>query len=370
MLVKFFCWKGMSHMRRIFIIIGASVLLIVAAALGGCSSPGNTNSNTIQGSGDSSQTAYQRNSAYLTSKEAAALAYEEAKTWNPDAVLWYMQAFQYRLHYDWINSDKSSGWFVAFANPDDANLCYVTIYNKKVTNITGMNTRSGEIKQSYKKDAPGISMKEAIKSAISKGAPEDLMPYSVEYRMDGSSESLSGPYRPLWSFAYRYQITDTKYDLHFYYVDGLTGEFVKMNVKNETGYILDSSAARVKPADYEKYLSQQDNRYLILKYFSLIDEEKYSDALAMMDENLVPEISSEKNWMEGWKSIDQISIDWTYKYNEEEWTSETQTFEVHLNVKPSATNGGTNWIEGENTRFVTLNKSGTGWVIHEIATGP
>lgn len=357
-------------MRKPMVIIAAAVLLIFAVALGGCSSPESTNLNTNQNSEVPYKNLYVRNSAYLTSDEAAALAYEEAKAWNPDAVLWYMQAIQFRLHYDWTNTDKSSGWLVAFANPENTNLCYITVYNKNVTDITEMNTRTSEIKQSYKKDAPEISMKKAIQTAIGNGAPENLMPYSVEYNMDGSADPLTGEHRPLWSFAYRFQITDNTYDLHFYYVDGLTGKFVKMAVKNESGKILDSSAARVKAADYEKYLSQQDNRYLILKYFSLIDEENYTDALAMMDENLVAGSSSEKSWTEGWKAIDQISIGWSYKYYEEKWTSDNQTFEVHLNVKPSASDGGTNWAEGENTRFVTLKKTSGEWMIHEIATGP
>ncbi|MBP1745273.1 MAG: hypothetical protein H6Q58_2251 [Firmicutes bacterium] len=362
--------EEMRSMRKKLMIISAAVLLVLAAALGGCSGKDAAVSNTSNGSGDSSDTAYQRNSACLTSEEAASLAYLEAKAWDPDAVLWYMQAFQYRLHYDWINSDKSSGWLVAFANPDNANLCYITIYNKKVADITEMNTRYGEIKNSYSKAAPGITMKEAIQAAVSNGAPEDLMPYSVEYRMDGEKDPGTGEYRPMWTFAYRFQITDDTYDLHFYYVDGLTGEFVKMNVKNESGKILDSSAARVKSADYDKYLEQQDNRHLILKYFTLIDEGKYSDALDMMDENLVPDSAAEKSWTDGWKSIDQISIDWTYKYYEEEWTADTQTFEVNLNVKPSPDSVDSNWAVGENTRFITLKKTAGGWIIHEIATGP
>jgi len=345
-----------------------AVFFILAVAFAGCSQGGRS-SSPAQNSGGSAGTASQKNSAFLTSVEAASMAYERAKSWNPDAVLWYMQAFQYRLHYNWVNTDESSGWLVAFGNPENESLLYVTIYNKEIEDVREMNSRYGPVEQSYSKNAPGIAMKQAVQAAISNGAPDNLMPYSVEYTMDGSENQMPGKFKPMWTFAYRFQITETEYDLHFYYVDGLTGEFIDMKVKNETGKIMDSSAARVKPADYSRYLSQVDNRHLILKYFTLIDECKYSDAIAMMDDNLVNGSASEKSWTDGWKALDEISIDWTYKYNEEQWTSDMQIFEVNLNVKPSA-GSATNWFEGKNTRFVTVIRKDGIWLIHEIATGP
>lgn len=66
------------------------------------------------------------------------IAYEEAKKWNANAVLWFINPTDMFLHYDWTQSDKAMSWTICFANPDNDEEVQVYVRDGKVSDAVAM----------------------------------------------------------------------------------------------------------------------------------------------------------------------------------------------------------------------------------------
>lgn len=217
------------------------------------------------------------------------IAYEEAKKWNANAVLWFINPTDMFLHYDWTQTDKAMSWTIGFANPDNDEEVQVYVRDGKVNPIGGNpvdnvgNKRKVECKPEYPKDSPKISMKQAAQVAIENGAPAGVMPVNVSY----DTESFEKAGSPLWMIVYSLPVpTDPqKQEMHFYYVDGLTGKFV------EAGYRIDRTIVKkeqlsIKGPDYASSTVWMDQTNMIVKFLTLVNEGKATDAVAMLDKQL------------------------------------------------------------------------------------
>lgn len=108
---------------------------------------------------------------------------------------------------------------------------------------------------------------------------------------------------------------------------------------------------------------------IIRTFINLINEKRIPDAIAMMDETMVPNDQTKQAWEVSFNSFSSISVVNIAEYGKEEWSADRQIYKVVINItiKP-----GSNviWEQGENIRWIVLQKQTGLWKIHEIATGP
>lgn len=108
---------------------------------------------------------------------------------------------------------------------------------------------------------------------------------------------------------------------------------------------------------------------IIRTFINLINEKRIPDAIAMMDETMVPDDQTKQAWGVSFNSFSSAGVVSITEYSKEEWTVDRQRYKavINISIKP-----GSNviWEQGENTRWITLQKQADLWKIHEIATGP
>ena len=105
---------------------------------------------------------------------------------------------------------------------------------------------------------------------------------------------------------------------------------------------------------------------IVEQFWGKIAEQKIDDALAMMDANQ----ATKDMWRTNFKTLKSVSVKKTEKAFEDEWTAARQTYKMQLNVSVSKEGEGYGWKNGLNFRWVTIEKTGQSWQIHEIANNP
>jgi len=109
---------------------------------------------------------------------------------------------------------------------------------------------------------------------------------------------------------------------------------------------------------------------IIRTFFELINKRRFPEVLAMMDSQMIPNDTTKQEWTVSLNGIASIKLTQIEKHQPEFWTAESQIYQVTLQVKNQP--GVTSFVpdNGENTRWVRLQKSANLWKIAEIATGP
>ena len=134
--------------------------------------------------------------------EAAALAYQEARKWDREAVLWYINPPGRELDYYWGENDLSWEWQVIFVRPRDDKSYYIKIVDNQIVSIEEGGEflkRLSPILPSFPKDRPGISMQEAAQVAFAAGAPSwDRA--NVCYIIDNWIKAFQG--KAVWYFLF------------------------------------------------------------------------------------------------------------------------------------------------------------------------
>lgn len=111
---------------------------------------------------------------------------------------------------------------------------------------------------------------------------------------------------------------------------------------------------------------------IIRNFANLIDEGKADEAASMMKVN---DETERKMWAEHFSMINYFKVKGIEKTNEGDWTEDRHQYKVILEVQmnPKSANAPIpyyGWKNGENTRWITLEKVEGLWKIAEIATGP
>lgn len=109
---------------------------------------------------------------------------------------------------------------------------------------------------------------------------------------------------------------------------------------------------------------------IIRTFFELINARRFPEVLAMMDSVMIPNDNAKQQWTVSFNGIASIKLTNIEKYQPEFWSSESQTYRVTLLVRNQY--GVPSFVpdDGENTRWIRLQKAGSVWKIAEIATGP
>lgn len=309
-----------------------------------------------------------RDANYITATEAAALGYTKAAELYSDAVLSSISTgTSLATHYDWKNTGLTYNWTVTFLSPSASKLIYVYINGGEVNSVN-VNDKSNVAKElNFPKDKPLMTMVDAIKVVDANGGITGFRPNDIEYRIDGYYENDF----PWWGFGYKIPLGGENYERHFYYVNAVTGEFAEVKYKNAENDIIEKTELVVQDNDLSYLASSQDQRFTIIKFLTLINENSIDKAVDMMDDYAVPNKSSRDMWIESLSTIRGMKfLQGGFLLNDEDnWTDDTQRFKVKVSIPEGQNSEQFGWDSGENQRFFTLVKIDGEWKIHEISTG-
>jgi hypothetical protein len=308
------------------------------------------------------QAKYTRDTPQLTSLEAVALAYQEARKWDHEAVLWYMNPSGRELDYHWGENDLSWEWGIIFVRPRDDKSYYIKIVNNQIVSIEEGGEyvkRLSPILPSFPKDRPGISMQEAAQVAFTAGAPFWERPNAC-YIIDNSIKAFQG--KAVWYFLFGSQFSS-------YTIDGLTGELLAHD------YFDPKTLKKISPEEvkYKFYLDKvakikEEN--FIYDFFEAVDQKNFEQVFTMMDENLAGNENMQEMWKANFSSLDKIKVVSLYLEEEQKWYDKQPLYKVTIYTisKPSSPYYG--WDEGRNTRWITVTTNEDKRKIISIAAGP
>ena len=297
----------------------------------------------------------------LTSLEAAALAYQEARKWDREAVLWYMNPHGGKLDYNWGKNDLSWEWGIIFVRPQDDKRYNIQIVNNQIVSMREEEhvKRISPILPSFPKGKPGISMQEAALVAFSSGAPLWERASSI-YIIDNSVSAYRG--KPVWDFLFVSQYAA-------YTIDGLTGELLAIQYFDpKTGKKI--APEEVKHEFYPDKVARIKEENFIYEFFEAIDRGDVEQIFSMMDENLAGNENMQEMWKVNFSSLDKIKVIHIYLEKDQKWLDKQSLYEVNIYTisKPGSPYCG--WEEGENTRWITFTTNEDNRKIVSIATGP
>ena len=114
---------------------------------------------------------------------------------------------------------------------------------------------------------------------------------------------------------------------------------------------------------------------VIRNFFQLINEKRIPEAISMMTAEMAGDESSKQAWGVQFNDINSINVLKIEPSMKENWTENKHSYKltVEVYVSSDAANAPIpyyGWQNGENTRWITLEKMGNVWKIAEIATGP
>lgn len=115
---------------------------------------------------------------------------------------------------------------------------------------------------------------------------------------------------------------------------------------------------------------------IIRLFINLINEKKIPQAIAILDESIIPNEETKQLWGVNFNSLVSLTLKNIEPHSRAAWAEDTETYKVTLEVKvkPEASSApipNYGWNDGENTRWITLVKDDSGlWKISAIATGP
>ena len=303
-----------------------------------------------------------RDTPQLTSLEAAALAYQEARKWDNEAILWYINPPARKLDYHWGENDLSWEWGLIFARPQDDKIYNIKIVENKIVSKDEEGEflkRESPILPDFPKDRPGISMQEAAQTVFTAGAPSWERP-SVVYIIDNSNKHFQG--KPVWFFLFGSQLST-------YTVDGITGELLAQD------YFDPKTLKKISPEEakhefYPDKVAKIKEENFIYDYFEAIDQGETDPYFSMMDEELAGDENKREMWKTAFSGLDLVKVVSLYPEEERKWHNKQPLYEVSIYTisKPGSPYYG--WDEGRNTRWITVATEKDKWKIVSIATGP
>ncbi|MCX5780183.1 MAG: hypothetical protein NTV45_05090, partial [Firmicutes bacterium] len=93
-------------------------------------------------------------------------------------------------------------------------------------------------------------------------------------------------------------------------------------------------------------------------------------ALAFMDANMLGNAANQQAWKNNFSTIASLTVVSIEEYSKPEWTDVSQMFKVQLAVHLKPGSASLGWLEGNNTRWISLKAENGQWRIHELANNP
>ncbi len=190
--------------------------------------------------------------------------------------------------------------------------------------------------------------------------PRIKMEHYIVYREDGSIWSIDlviNPNRFIWTDYSHNALTDEELIL-------FAAKMADRMQGREKLDIQKNPVADAEPAKKEAVVPLPSNEDIVRNFFNLIGENKIQEALAMMDANE----DTKQGWGVNFNLIKSLKIESIEPAFQEEWTDSRVTYKIVLDVQAKEEMYG--WSNGENYRWVTLEKTGDKWLVHELANNP
>ncbi|MCX5780063.1 MAG: hypothetical protein NTV45_04460, partial [Firmicutes bacterium] len=253
------------------------LLFIMVGSTAGCQGAKTTNQT-----GSPNQTGTDLSSLQgkteLTSLEAAALAYQEAKKWHPDAALYYLMPIGSYLSPQWRQNDASGKWAVMFANPTDATTFNITIEAGKITRAAAENIeKTSMVNAALPVDRPGVTMKQAGEVVYANNAPAGLQPM-ILYDVKSKTNKIY-PGMAVWTFGFVVSSKSmAETEAYIYIIDGQTGKLLTIN---------DAKGNPTTPPAQLSVLPQQSGKEPVQQFLTSLGTGNAEAALALMDANML-----------------------------------------------------------------------------------
>lgn len=102
---------------------------------------------------------------------------------------------------------------------------------------------------------------------------------------------------------------------------------------------------------------------VIRDFFGKLGSQDVDGAQAMLDKDA-------GDWKANFKTITSLKLAKLEPIFQDEWTADRQRFKAELQASVTAQGLDMGWQNGKNFRWLTIQKSGGKWLIHEIANNP
>jgi len=338
------------------------IVVLLLAIFGACA-------QKITGDENKATTA-KASSTGLTSLEAEALAWSQAKNIFKDSVLFRLAPVEtasstvMKLSSDWQTSDRSDAWFAWYADSASGDWYMVSIVGKSVASKDiGTRSFTAEVFDSnLPREKTAVSMKDAAAAAKAQGANMNAVTW-VEYSCDDFNSGTAR--KPLWVFPCSETLKSGSSLNYKIYVNAATGKVEgAKNERNEDMKLpIDIDAlGQTKTVTHEADLKT---------FFSLISNGDPTGAVRQLAYAASPDEASAQTWLANFQSLKSLKVVSIEQASLEQWTDEWECYKVDLNITTSEKPEKYGWENGNNTRWITLIPEGAGnWKITGFATGP
>ncbi len=105
-------------------------------------------------------------------------------------------------------------------------------------------------------------------------------------------------------------------------------------------------------------------------FFSSLGSGEVDDAMSLMSGDMLGNSTTQSMWRSTFSSFDTLQVISIDDWNSGGWTIDQQTYKVEFNLQLKAGVQESMWMNGSNTRWVTVKQINDAWKISELATGP
>jgi len=143
-------------------------------------------------------------------------------------------------------------------------------------------------------------------------------------------------------------------------------------------FIMNSSKKTSSPTPPATVISQSvplpQETDVVRTFFNLIQERRISEAVIMMNESIIKDDSQKQAWGVQFNAINSVRLLEITPSLPDEWQNNKHTYKVVLDMTmdPASANAVIPYYgfnDGQNTRWVEIEKFGDKWKINSLATG-
>jgi len=121
-----------------------------------------------------------------------------------------------------------------------------------------------------------------------------------------------------------------------------------------------------KSVNYKPEAVGESQKQVAENFINLLRDKKFDEAINMMDANA----ETKAGWKTNFAAIKSLEVKKLEPVYPEEWTAEHQAFKADLEVSVTAEGEHYGWNNGQNTRWISLQRNNGIWQIHELANNP
>lgn len=105
-------------------------------------------------------------------------------------------------------------------------------------------------------------------------------------------------------------------------------------------------------------------------FFSSLGSGEVDDAISLMSAEMLGSSATQSMWRSSFNSFAALQVASIDDWNPGEWTLDQQTYKVQFSLQLKPGTPESMWMDGSNTRWVTVKLINGSWKIAELATGP